>query len=80
VILFPLLSTSFLEQGGVMTFEEIKTAILNLGAEDQKRLIKEVVPQIWQKACTDESCLVKMRELVDEETVKGYREQHMNGI
>jgi len=36
-----------------MTFEEIKTAILNLDCE--------VVPQIWQKASTDESCLVKMR-------------------
>jgi hypothetical protein len=69
-----------MKQGGVMTFEEIKTAILNLGNEDQKRLIIEVVPQLWQKACTDESCLLKMRELVDEETVKGYREQHMDGI
>ena len=63
-----------------MTFDEIKTAILNLGGEDQKRLIKEVVPLIWQKACTDDSCLLKMRALVDEETVKGYREQHMDGI
>jgi hypothetical protein len=63
-----------------MTFEEIKTAILSLGSEDQKRLIIEVVPQIWPKACIDESCLLKMRELVDEETVKGYRAQHMDGI
>ncbi len=63
-----------------MTFEEIKTAILTLNSEDQKRLITEVIPQIWQKACTDASCLAKMRELVDEETVKGYREQHMDGI
>jgi hypothetical protein len=63
-----------------MTFEDIKTAILNLNSEDQKRLITEVVPQIWQNACTDKACLVKMRELVDEETVKGYREQHMDAI
>ena len=63
-----------------MTFDEIKNAILTLGNEDQKRLIKEVVPVIWQKACTDDSCLKKMRELVDEETVKGYREQHMDAI
>jgi len=63
-----------------MTFDEIKTAILNLGNEDQKRLITEVIPQIWQKACADKTCLLKMRELVDEETVKGYREQHMDGI
>ena len=63
-----------------MTFEEIKTAILSLGAEDQKRLIMDVLPQIWGAACADASCLSKMRELVDEETVKGYLEQHMNGI
>jgi len=63
-----------------MTFEDIKTAILNLNSEDQKRLIMEVVPQIWQNACSDKACLGKMRELVDEETVKGYREQHMDAI
>jgi hypothetical protein len=63
-----------------MTFEEIETAILSLGREDQKRLIMDVVPQIWRTACADASCLSKMRELVDEETVKGYLEQHMNGI
>jgi hypothetical protein len=63
-----------------MTFEDIKTAILNLSSDDQKRLITEVVPQIWQNACTDKACLRKMRELVDEETVKGYREQHMDAI
>jgi hypothetical protein len=63
-----------------MTFEEIKTAILNLSGADQKRLITEVVPLIWPKACTDDVCLMKVRELVDEETVKGYREQHMDGI
>lgn len=63
-----------------MTFEDIKTAILGLSSEDQKRLITEIVPQIWQSACADQSCLAKMRELVDEETVKSYREQHMDGI
>jgi hypothetical protein len=63
-----------------MTFEDIKTAILGLSSDDQKRLITEVVPQIWQNACTDKACLLKMRELVDEETIKGYREQHMDAI
>jgi hypothetical protein len=63
-----------------MTFEEIRTAILNLSGADQKRLITEIIPQIWPKACTDDVCLMKVRELVDEETVKGYREQHMDGI
>ncbi len=63
-----------------MTFEDIKTAILGLSSDDQKRLITEVIPQIWQNACTDKACLLKMRELVDEETIKGYREQHMDAI
>jgi len=63
-----------------MTFEEIRTAILNLSASEQKRLITDILPQIWPKACTDDVCLMKVRELVDEETVKGYREQHMDGI
>ena len=63
-----------------MTFEDIKTAILGLSSEDQKRLITEIVPQLWQSACTDKACLAKMRELVDEETVKSYREQHMDAI
>jgi hypothetical protein len=63
-----------------MTFEEIRTAILNLSAADQKRLITDIFPLIWPKACTDDACLLKVRELVDEEAVKGYREQHMDGI
>jgi hypothetical protein len=64
----------------IMTFEELKTAILNLSEEDQKRLILEVVPEIWPKACTDDACLVKIRELVDEDAVRAYREQNLGGI
>jgi hypothetical protein len=63
-----------------MTFEEIKQAILNLSPADQKRLIIEVVPEIWGEACQDDECLIKIRSLVDEDTVKNYRKQHMNGI
>lgn len=63
-----------------MTFEEIKQAILKLSPADQKRLIIEVVPEIWGEACQDDECLIKIRSLVDEDTVKKYREQHMNGI
>lgn len=63
-----------------MTFEEIKQAILNLSPPDQKRLIIEVVPEIWGEACQDDECLIKIRGLVDEDTVKKYRKQHMNGI
>jgi len=63
-----------------MTFEDVKNAVMDLSKEDQKRLITEVVPEIWGEACTDDACLVKMRKLVDEDTVKEYRAQHMNGI
>ncbi|QTA79002.1 Uncharacterized protein dnl_12490 [Desulfonema limicola] len=63
-----------------MTFEDVKTAVMNLSKEDQKKLIIEVVPEIWGEACTDEECLIKMRQLVDKDTIKEYRKQHMNGI
>ncbi len=63
-----------------MTFDEIKAAVMGLSEADQKRFITEVVPVLWPKACTDDSCLFKVRELVDEETVKQYRTQHMDSI
>jgi len=63
-----------------MTYDEIKDAILKLSDADQKKLITEVVPKIWEKACTDDSCLLEMRRLVDEDTVKNYRNQRMSGI
>jgi hypothetical protein len=63
-----------------MTLDEIKSAILGLGEADQKKLITEVIPLIWPKACLDDACVAKFRELVDEATIKDYREQHMGGI
>ena len=63
-----------------MTFEETKAAVLNLDQSDQKRLIMEVLTEIMPKVCTDEACLSKIRNFVDEETIRTYREQHMGGI
>jgi hypothetical protein len=63
-----------------MSFEEIKSAVLNLSEEDQKKFVTEVVPLIWPKVCLDDYCVGKFRELVDEASVKEYREQHMGGI
>ena len=63
-----------------MTFEDIKNAVMNLSKEDQKRLITEVIPEIWGEVCTDDACLIKMKKLVDDDTVKEYRKQHMNSI
>lgn len=63
-----------------MTFEEVKSAVMSLSPEGQKRLIMEVVPSIWPKACLDEACVDAVRNLVDEATLKEYQEQHMASI
>lgn len=63
-----------------MTFEEVRSAIMNMSDSDRKRLILEVIPSIWPKACIDDACVSKFRELVDEATIKEYREQHLGGI
>ena len=63
-----------------MTLGEIKSAILGLSEADQKKFITEVVPLLWQKACLDDFCVAKFRELVDEATIKEYREQHYGSI
>ncbi len=63
-----------------MTLDEIKSAILSLSETDQKKFITEVVPLLWPKACLDDFCVAKFRELVDEATIKEYREQHFGSI
>ncbi|MGO9018806.1 MAG: hypothetical protein ACLQVJ_10705 [Syntrophobacteraceae bacterium] len=63
-----------------MTMEEIKSAILGLSEGDQRKFITEVVPLLWAKACLDDSCVAKFRELVDDATIKEYREQHYGSI
>ncbi|MFH0781756.1 MAG: hypothetical protein V2B20_07345 [Pseudomonadota bacterium] len=63
-----------------MTTEEITTAVLNLDQAEQKRLLLELLTKLMPKVCTDAACLDKIRGFVDEETVRNYREQHMDGI
>ena len=63
-----------------MTYEELKIAVLNLDQIEQKRFILEVLTEIMPKVCTDDACLNIIRNFVDEETIKTYREQHMAGI
>ena len=63
-----------------MSFEEIKDSIMNMDTGDQKRLIMEVIPQVWGSACGDPSCAVKLKKLVDEDIVRPYDEMHMGGI
>ena len=63
-----------------MNFEDVKAAVLNLEQADQKRLLLEVLTEIMPKVCTDEACLERIRTFVDEESVRTYRQQHMDGI
>ena len=62
------------------TFEQVKAAVLNLGETEQKRLIMEVLTEIMPKVCRDEECLSQIRNFVNQETVREYREQHMDSI
>lgn len=63
-----------------MSYEDVRTAVLNLDKTEQKRLIMEVLPEIMSKVCTDEECLSTIRNFVNKETNRTYKEQHMNGI
>jgi hypothetical protein len=63
-----------------MTFDEIRTAIVDLSAADQKKIILEIVPQLWPKACVDDACVQRMKTLLDDAVINKYREQHMDHI
>jgi hypothetical protein len=63
-----------------MTLDEVKTGLLGLSEADQKKFITEVIPLLWPRACLDDFCVAKFRELVDEATIKEYREQHLGSI
>ncbi len=59
-----------------MGFEEIKDEIINMNASDQKRLITEVIPLVWESACDDLSCALKLKQLVDSEIMRPYDEMY----
>ena len=63
-----------------MTYEEVKSAVLNLDQSEQKTLVMEVLTELLPKVCTDEACISQIRDFVNEETIRTYREQHMGGI
>jgi hypothetical protein len=63
-----------------MDFEDIRDAIMDMDAKDQKRLITEVIPLLWERACDDPSCAVKLKQLVDREIMRPYDEMYMGGI
>lgn len=61
-----------------MSFEEIRDTVMSMDETDQKRLITEVVPQVWGKACDDLSCALKLKELVDKDIMRPYDEMYMD--
>jgi hypothetical protein len=63
-----------------MDFEDIKDAIMDMDANDQKRLIMEVIPLVWESACDDPSCAVKLKQLVDSGIMRPYDDLYMGGI
>ena len=63
-----------------MKFDEIKAAIMNLDEGEQRRVVLELLPEIWPKIVGDDSCIKLLRKLVDEESVKGYQQEHMDHI
>ncbi len=63
-----------------MTFDQIKTAVLKLNKKEQRRVVQELLPAIWPNLVSDESCLQLLRKLVDEESVRKYKEEHMGHI
>ncbi len=63
-----------------MTFDEIKTAIMNLDDQGKKRVVCELLPAIWLAVVKDEACLDFVRKMVDEEAVRKYKEEHMDSF
>jgi hypothetical protein len=63
-----------------MTFDEIRTGIMGLSAPEQKKIILEIVPQLWPKACVDDACVTRMKTLLDDAVIAKYRDEHMDSI
>ena len=64
----------------MMTFAEIKAAIMNLDDKGKRQVVLEVLPAIWPKIVGDDTCIKLLRKMVDEESIKKYREEHMDSI
>ena len=64
----------------IMKFDAIKTAVMNLDAGEQRRVVLELLPEIWPQIVGDDSCIKLIRKLVDAESVKRYQQEHMDHI
>jgi hypothetical protein len=63
-----------------MNFKAIKAAVMNLDAGEQRRVVLELLPEIWPQIVGDDACLKLIRKLVDEESVRRYQEEHLDEI
>ena len=63
-----------------MKFEAIKAAVMNLDKGEQRRVVLELLPEIWPQIAGDDSCLKLIWKLVDAESVKRYQEEHLDHI
>jgi hypothetical protein len=61
-------------------FDEIKTAVLKLDKKGQRRVVQELLPAIWPNIVSDESSIQFLRKLVDEESIRKYKEEHLDHI
>jgi len=64
----------------IMNFEAIKAAVINLDAAEQRRVVLELLPEIWPQIVADDACLKLIRKLVDEESAGRYQEEHLDHI
>jgi hypothetical protein len=64
----------------IMKFDEIKAAVMNLDAAEQRRVVLELLPKIWPHIVGDDACLKLIRQLVDAESVKRYQQEHLDHI
>ena len=63
-----------------MTFDEIKAAVRGLDDRGKKRVVMELLPEIWPKIIGDAACLEFLRKMVDAEAVRKYKDEHMDAI
>jgi hypothetical protein len=63
-----------------MEFDEIKAAVMNLDEGEQRKVVLELLPEIWPAIVGDDSCLKLIRKLVDAESVKRYQQEHLDHI
>jgi hypothetical protein len=58
--------------------EEVKAVLANLDERELRRVVLEVLPDIWPKIVGDAACVQLLRKLVDEASVNQYQEDHLD--